>query len=461
MLFSKGIILPNFLRSYSSDISKFHSFCDILITLFILTNNNGVNSFPIIYYFTFYSVIAICLRSLQKSLRNYSLRKIIFKITAVYLIITAFAFFINFIFVSNFENNIFNYIFLNNYLLYLYLLFSHLLTRFLLKIYRKKGGNTRSVLIWGDYNQVKKISNQIINEKWLGIKLEAWFSPNYAKKNLNYSFYKGGFTEMRYWLKKNSVDRVIIASNNKDLNKVINFFGKTNLNVYYLPSWSDSAMKLSTSYIGSQKLLSIWESNDLPLEILVKRIFDLVVSIFLLLLLFPFFLLIYILIKITTKDKCFYKQERSGYNYKTFYIYKFRTMKSNDSGIDKDLKQVSKDDERVTPIGKYLRKYSIDELPQLLNVISGEMSLVGPRPHAVAHNELYRNKINGYIQRHSIKPGMTGLAQVKGLRGETKNIKNMKDRFKADLEYIQNWSLYLDLKILFKTFFIIFNGVAF
>ena len=89
------------------------------------------------------------------------------------------------------------------------------------------------------------------------------------------------------------------------------------------------------------------------------------------------------------------------------------------------------------------------------------MSLVGPRPHAVAHNELYRNKINGYIQRHSIKPGMTGLAQVKGLRGETKNIRNMKDRFKADLEYIQNWSLYLDLKILFKTFFIIFNGVAF
>ena len=136
-------------------------------------------------------------------------------------------------------------------------------------------------------------------------------------------------------------------------------------------------------------------------------------------------------------------------------------MKCEDSGSTKDLKQVVKEDSRVTPIGKYLRKYSIDELPQLLNVINGEMSLVGPRPHAVSHNELYRNKINGYMQRHSIKPGMTGLAQVKGLRGETKNINKMKDRITADLEYIQNWSLYLDINILAKTFFVIFKGSAF
>lgn len=461
MLLIKKIFLANFLRSYSTDISRVHSFFDILISLLVFTNNNGINRFPLIYYLTFYSLIAICLRSLQKSLRNYSLRKIIIKITAVYLIISLLAFLINFIFIPDFENNIFKYIFLSNYSFYLYLLFSHFFTRFFLKIYRSRGGNTRSVLIWGEYDDVKKIFNQIINEKWLGIHLEAWFSPDSGNKNLNYSFYKGGFSEMRNWLKNNSVDSVIISSGNDDLNKVINFFGETNLNVYYLPNWSDSGMKLSKSYIGAQKLLSIWETNDLPLERLIKRICDVTISIFLLLILFPFLLLIYILIKFTTKEKCFYKQERSGYNCKSFYIYKFRTMKSEDSGIDRDLKQVVKDDKRVTPIGKYLRKYSIDELPQLLNVISGEMSLVGPRPHAVAHNELYRHMINGYIQRHSIKPGMTGLAQVKGLRGETKNIKKMKDRLQADLEYIQNWSLYLDLKILFQTCFIIFNGEAF
>ena len=136
-------------------------------------------------------------------------------------------------------------------------------------------------------------------------------------------------------------------------------------------------------------------------------------------------------------------------------------MKSEDSGTAKELKQVGKDDKRVTPIGKYLRKYSIDELPQLINVINGDMSLVGPRPHAVVHNELYRNKLNGYIQRHSIKPGITGLAQIKGLRGETKKLENMKDRLEADMEYIQNWSLNLDFKILVKTFFVILKGSAF
>ena len=136
-------------------------------------------------------------------------------------------------------------------------------------------------------------------------------------------------------------------------------------------------------------------------------------------------------------------------------------MKVADSGFKKDLKQASRDDERFSRIGKFLRKYSLDELPQLVNVINGEMSLVGPRPHAIAHNEIYRYKIKGYMQRHSIKPGMTGLAQVKGFRGETKNIKNMKDRVNADLEYIQNWNLISDLNILKKTFFILLNDSAF
>ena len=461
MLFLKKTFLTNFLRSYSNDISKVHSFIDYLISLLLLTNNNFNSRFTIFYYFAFYSVITICFRSLQQSLRNYSLKQIIFRITFVYLIISIFSFFINHLFISDFKNNIFNYIFLSNYWFYLYLLLSHFMTRLLLKNYRKRGGNTRSILIWGEYHSAKKLFNQLINENWLGLNLNAWFSPNSDLENLDYSFYKGGFSEMKNWLKNNVVDSVIIASSRNDLKDVISFFGNTNLDVYYLPGWADSAMKLSTSYIGSQKLFSIWETKNLPLALLLKRIFDLVVSVFLILILSPFFIIIYILLKVTTNDKCIYRQERYGYNGKSFYIYKFRTMKNEDSGNDKDLRQVVENDNRVTPIGKYLRKYSIDELPQLLNVVYGEMSLVGPRPHAVAHNELYRNKINGYMQRHSIKPGMTGLAQVKGLRGATKDIKNMQDRLKADLEYIQNWSLYLDIKILCKTCFVVFNGVAY
>ena len=125
-------------------------------------------------------------------------------------------------------------------------------------------------------------------------------------------------------------------------------------------------------------------------------------------------------------------------------------MKNEDSGKNKNLRQVVEHDNRVTPIGKYLRKYSIDELPQLLNVVNGEMSLVGPRPHAVVHNELYRNKINGYMQRHSFKPGISGFAQVKGFRGETKTMQDMEKRIAADLYYQKNWSLRLDLKIIFQ-----------
>ena len=461
MFFFKKIFPSNFLRSYSNDINKFHSFIDLLVSFFVFTNHGGTIQFPIIYYFTLYTIIAFCLKSLQTSLRNLSLEKIILRITVIYFLCCFFTFFINNIFILDFKNNILRYIFLSSYWFYFYLLLSHFLTRLLLKSYRKKGGNTRSLLIWGELGSAKKIFNQIANEKWLGFSLEAWFSPDSDKENLNYPFYKGDFNEMKNWVKNNIVDSVIIASEHNDLREVIRFFGSTNLNIYYMPVWGDFTMKFTKSIIGSQKLLSIWEKNDLPLELFIKRFFDFFVSIFLLIILSPILLITYILLKLTTNGKSIYRQERYGLNCKSFYIYKFRTMKSEDSGIAKELKQVVKDDKRVTFIGKYLRKYSIDELPQLFNVINGDMSLVGPRPHAVVHNELYKNKINGYIQRHSIKPGMTGLAQVNGFRGETKKLKNMQNRLKADMEYIQDWSLYLDIKILVKTFFIIFKGSAF
>ena len=461
MLFFKKTFLPNFLRSYSNDINKLHSFLDLLASLFVFTNHGDITKLPLIYYLTLYGTIVLCLRSLQKSLRNLSLQMIILRITFVYFVSCLCTFFINFLFIQDFKDNIFQYIFFSCFWFYFYLLLSHFLTRLLLKNYRKKGGNTRSLLIWGDYDSAKNIFSQITKEKWLGFYVQAWFSPNSDKENLKYHFYKGGFNEMKKWINDNIVDSVIIASDNNDLRKVIRFFGNTNLNVYYMPVWADSTMKLTKSLVGSQKLLSIWETNDLPLELLIKRIFDLFVSISLLIILSPFLIIIHILLKLTTNDKSLYRQERYGYNCKSFYIYKFRTMISEDSGSTKDLKQVVKNDIRVTPLGKYLRKFSIDELPQLLNVINGEMSLVGPRPHAVAHNELYRDKINGYMQRHSIKPGMTGLAQVMGLRGEITNIKKMEDRLKADMDYIQNWSLYLDLKILAKTFFVILRGSAF
>lgn len=209
---------------------------------------------------------------------------------------------------------------------------------------------------------------------------------------------------------------------------------------------------------------------------ILKRLEDLSISIFLIILLSPILIIISILIKLSSKGPIFFKQEREGLNGNLFLIYKFRTLKINENA--NNYKQIKKNDLRVTTIGKYLRKFSIDELPQLFNVFKGEMSIVGPRPHNpkmmldaitsqrednqnstifLNKKEHYLNKfITNYSSRHRVKPGITGLAQINGYRGETKTVAELKLRVQKDLEYIDNWSLYFDLYIILRTIFIIF-----
>jgi putative colanic acid biosynthesis UDP-glucose lipid carrier transferase len=150
-----------------------------------------------------------------------------------------------------------------------------------------------------------------------------------------------------------------------------------------------------------------------------------------------------------------FKQRRYGLDGREIVVYKFRSMVSSDDGTE--MRQASRDDPRITPFGKVIRKYSLDELPQLINVVQGRMSLVGPRPHAVAHNEEYRRLIKGYMIRHKVAPGITGLAQVRGHRGETTTVEEMRARVESDLEYLRRWSLALDIKILWLTAVRVFN----
>jgi putative colanic acid biosynthesis UDP-glucose lipid carrier transferase len=145
-----------------------------------------------------------------------------------------------------------------------------------------------------------------------------------------------------------------------------------------------------------------------------------------------------------------FRQSRTGWNGKEFFISKFRSMKIHQEQSGK-VKQATRDDDRITRVGRFIRKTSIDELPQLFNVLSGKMSMVGPRPHAIEHNSDYDQRIRAYMTRHRIKPGITGLAQVNGYRGETDTLDKMKKRVEFDMQYINNWSLWLDLKILLKT----------
>jgi putative colanic acid biosysnthesis UDP-glucose lipid carrier transferase len=163
----------------------------------------------------------------------------------------------------------------------------------------------------------------------------------------------------------------------------------------------------------------------------------------------PLLILVAAAVKFTSTGPALFRQRRYGLNGEEILVYKFRSMITTEDG--EQVKQATRGDPRVTPVGRFIRKTSIDELPQLFNVLQGTMSLVGPRPHAVAHNEMYRKLISGYMIRHKVRPGITGLAQVNGMRGETETLDKMSERVRYDLEYLRYWSPWLDLKIIFKT----------
>ena len=234
--------------------------------------------------------------------------------------------------------------------------------------------------------------------------------------------------------------------------EVIRFFGDTCLPVYYVPHWAEEGMRFDVERLGNQLVVGLWALPEANLERQVKRVMDVLGSLLLLLILSPLLLLIAALITLTSPGPVLFSQERYGFRGQRFRILKFRSMSVLEAGDQQGLVQACRHDPRVTPLGRVLRRCSLDELPQLINVLKGEMSLVGPRPHAVDHNELYRGQITAFMQRHQFKPGMTGLAQVEGWRGETATLSAMADRVDADLRYQREWSLKLDLKILLKTF---------
>jgi len=205
---------------------------------------------------------------------------------------------------------------------------------------------------------------------------------------------------------------------------------------------------------------SVRELNGLPLitlsespmtlesELFCKTAIDKVIAALMLVVLSPLMLTIAALVRYTSPGPIFFKQKRHGWDGRIIEVWKFRSMYLHG---DTEVVQASRNDSRITPIGRFIRRSSIDELPQLFNVLAGSMSLVGPRPHALAHNGFYAQYIRSYMMRHRIRPGMTGLAQVNGLRGETEKLDKMLRRVEFDIAYINNWSVFLDIKILLKT----------
>ncbi|SHF75924.1 undecaprenyl-phosphate glucose phosphotransferase [Vibrio gazogenes] len=260
--------------------------------------------------------------------------------------------------------------------------------------------------------------------------------------------------------KSHSVQKVYIAlpmEAAKRIKQILNAFADSNAHVYVVPDFfTFDLMQSRLKNIGKVVTLSVYDTPFYGFTSLIKRIEDIILASIIITLISPVLLFVAIGVKLSSPGPIIFKQERYGLDGKPIKVWKFRSMRAMDNGSV--VKQATKNDPRVTQFGAFIRRTSLDELPQFINVITGQMSIVGPRPHAVAHNEEYRGLIDKYMLRHHVKPGITGWAQINGYRGETDTLDKMEKRVEFDLSYIQTWSLWLDLKIIFLTVFKGFVG---
>jgi putative colanic acid biosynthesis UDP-glucose lipid carrier transferase len=265
----------------------------------------------------------------------------------------------------------------------------------------------------------------------------------------------GKLPQLAPYVKLEQIDVIFIALPIRHVHRVVNLIDElrdTTASIYYVPDiFVFDLIQAQTRDILGIPVVAMCETPFSGYRGVMKRTMDIAICLAALPLLCPLMLVIALLIALSSPGPVIFRQRRYGLDGDQIIVYKFRTMTVTEDGPN--LAQAKKDDKRVTPIGRLLRRYSLDELPQLINVIQGRMSLVGPRPHAVAHNEEYRKLIKGYMVRHKVRPGITGLAQINGCRGETAQLEEMQARVHHDLEYLRHWSLVLDLKILVKTTF--------
>ena len=263
----------------------------------------------------------------------------------------------------------------------------------------------------------------------------------------------GKLADIAAWVRDAGINVIFISqsmSADMRVRQVLDDLQDTTASIYFLPDLvTFDLMQARFDEVGGIPVVAIRETPFSGLNSLIKRASDIVLASLILVLLSPFMLTIAVAVKCTSKGPVIFRQRRYGLNGDEIVVYKFRSMAVCEDGAR--VTQAQKDDLRVTRLGAVLRRTSLDELPQFINVLGGSMSIVGPRPHAVAHNEQYRGLIKGYMLRHKVKPGITGWAQVNGLRGETDTLDKMAARVEFDLDYLRNWSLRLDLWIVLRT----------
>jgi putative colanic acid biosynthesis UDP-glucose lipid carrier transferase len=330
--------------------------------------------------------------------------------------------------------------------------------RFALHEARERGYNTRSAAIVGVSTIGVRLAERFEGSPWMGIDFAGFFDdrsierlgPNAPAEHVDI---QGGFDALVAKCRRREVDLVYIALPPRAeprIHELVRRLADTTVSVYLAYDFGGfDLLRARWSSVGDVPVMGVVENPFHGGDGFAKRIEDIILASFILGLIAVPMMIIAAAVKLTSRGPVFFRQRRYGLNGEEIRVLKFRTMTVCEDG--NTVTQAIKGDQRITKLGAILRRTSLDELPQFLNVLSGEMSIVGPRPHAVAHNEQYRSLIQGYMRRHKVKPGITGWAQVNGWRGETDTLEKMEKRVQYDLEYINGWNLGLDLKIILMT----------
>lgn len=320
----------------------------------------------------------------------------------------------------------------------------------------RQGKNLRKVAIIGLNPTARTLRKEIETYPELGYQFTGYFDDRETNRlQGDLDGFKGDVAKALEMAQKGELDSIYICiplTAEARIANIIHKLSDSTANVFMVPDFLlSSLMQGNIGSLGSMDTISIFESPVSGSQEFYKRSFDIFFSLSVLTLLLPVFIVIGLLVKFSSRGPVLFKQDRYGLDGKPIGVYKFRSMRVMENA--EKVTQATKGDPRITPIGGFLRRTSLDELPQFINVLKGDMSVVGPRPHAVAHNEEYRKKVDYYMLRHKVKPGITGWAQINGWRGETDTLEKMEKRIEYDLQYIRNWSLWWDIKIVFLTVF--------
>lgn len=320
----------------------------------------------------------------------------------------------------------------------------------------------KTAVIVGQNELSQQLTSRLSENQHLAIDVKGYFDDFSVERPVDFIAHSetaGSLHEIAEFVKKQAIDIIYITlppSMHIQIMALLDDLKDTTASIYFVPDFfMADLIQGRIDEIDGIPVVAVCETPFTGFNGIIKRLSDIVIASVLLCLISPLILLIAIGVKLSSPGPVIFRQRRYGLDGQEILVYKFRSMKVTEDGAT--VKQATLNDSRVTRFGQFIRKTSLDELPQFINVLTGQMSVVGPRPHAVTHNEMYRKLIKGYMIRHKVKPGITGWAQVNGCRGETKTVESMKNRIDFDLEYLKKWSLSLDIRIILKTVLLVFK----